>query len=239
MRITIPMTVSFDHTIDWSEYWQNSQNVESDDANASAAQLLGVVSDFLDWTGPPASYADVGCGGGAVVRSVAERYDEAAVVGYDAAEPVVEANRRSQGDSEEASPRFEQAVLPHFEPERQFDIVSCFFTLCYVPDTEAALRALYDAVTPGGYLVCTYHNRFAAALFRQFAANPQEHIPADSPWDPDTFADRFELVLREESTLSYRQIHDILGRWPQSIWSVVDVEPYGARKLNPIVYVPK
>lgn len=57
--------------------------------------------------------------------------------------------------------------------------------------------------------------------------------------DPDTFAERFELVISEESTLSYRQIHETLGRWPQPIWSVFDVDPYGPRKLNPVVYVPK
>lgn len=230
---------AFEHTIDWTEYWRNSPDVEDDEANASAAQLLDVVSDFLEWTGPPGSYADVGCGGGAVIRSVTDAYDEATVVGYDAAESVVEANRRAHQQNDHGYPKFEQATLPAFAPDRQYDVVSCFFTLCYVPDTEAAIRALYDAVAPGGYLVCTYHNRFAAALFRRFAADPHEHIPPSSAWDPETFADRFELVLREESTLSYRRIHDVLGRWPQSIWSVVDVEPYGARKMNPVVYVPK
>ncbi|WP_205596927.1 MULTISPECIES: trans-aconitate 2-methyltransferase [Halostella] len=58
--------------------------------------------------------------------------------------------------------RFERAVLPEFDPGRAFDCVLCYGTLCYVSESERALRNLYDAVAPGGYLVLGYMNRLAA-----------------------------------------------------------------------------
>lgn len=231
---------SFDRTIDWDAYWAESGDVGADDANGSAAHLVDPVLSFLEWAGAPEAYADVGCGGGALTRAVGERYPDADVWGFDAAKPVVEANCERVRRSASETVQYERARLPAFDPGRQFDIVTCVFTLCYVPQVEAALEALYEAVAPGGYLVCTYHNRYAAALFRRFAAAPEERLPDDGAWKPDRFADRFELVLEEESTLSYDRIHETLGTWPQSVWSVTpDVERYAAWRQNPLVYVPK
>ena len=88
---------------------------------------------------------------------VAERYPDATVVGYDAAEAVLAENRYHAHEAR-LDVEFKQAVLPEFDPDQRFDIVSCLFTLCYVRDIERALVNLYDAVEPGGYLVVHYHN---------------------------------------------------------------------------------
>lgn len=51
---------------------------------------------------------------------------------------------------------------------------------------------------------------------------------------------RFELVTSGESLLSYDRIHDILGTWPRSVFSVAtDTDAYGAHRHEPLVYVPK
>jgi SAM-dependent methyltransferase len=234
------MEPSFERTIDWEAYWAASTDVADDDANGSAAYLVDPLLSFLDWAGAPESYADVGCGGGVLTRAVAEEYPDTAVYGFDASRTVVEANRARTGQATGRSVQYDRGALPDFEPEQRFDVISCVFTLCYVPEVEAALQALYEAVAPGGYLVCTYHNRYAAALFRHFAAEPEEHLPADGAWDPDRFEDRFELVIEEVSTLSYDRIHETLGTWPQSLWSVADeTERYPAWRQNPLVYIPK
>lgn len=231
---------SFDRTIDWDAYWAESGDVGADDANGSAAHLVDPVLSFVEWAGEPNTYADVGCGGGVLTRAVSGRYPDTDVWGFDAAETVVEANRDRVARTDSESVQYDRASLPAFDPDGQFDIVTCVFTLCYVREVEAALEALYEAVAPGGYLVCTYHNRYAAALFRRFAAAPEEHLPDDGAWEPDRFADRFELVIEEESILSYDRIHEILGTWPQSVWSVTpDIEHYAAWRQNPFVYVPK
>ena len=165
--------------------------------------------------------------------------DHSSVVGDDAAEAVLAENRK-RARSAGVDVAFERAVLPEFAPDRQFDIVSCLFTLGYVADVERALESLYDAVEPGGYLIVHYYNRLAQARYRTIAESPHEFLEADSPWHPETFADRFELVITGENVLSYERIHDILGRWPQSVFSVAeDAERYGAHRYEPLVYVPK
>lgn len=134
---------------------------------------------------------------------------------------------------------FERAVLPDFDPGREFDFVCCFFTLCYVQDVERALENLYEAVASGGHLVFSYHNRLAQAHYRSIAESPYEYLDDDSPWDPDHFAERFELVVEGESLLSYRRIHDVLGTWPRSVFSVTEgADAYGAHRYEPLVFVP-
>jgi len=237
---TTDSTPPYDSTIDWNLYWSEADDEDRDDANASVEFVADAFFEFLDETSDPDSYADVGCGGGVLALDVAERYPEATVVGYDAATPVLGANRERAREDGRENVSFERAVLPDFDPDRQFDVVSCFFTLCYVADVERALRNLYEAVAPGGRLVVTYHNRFAQSLFGRIAESPEEYLDESSAWDPDRFADRFELVIEGESVLSYERIHDALDTWPQSVWATAeDAEKYGAWRQNPLVYVPK
>lgn len=56
---------------------------------------------------------------------------------------------------------------------------------------------------------------------------------------PESFADRFELVIEGESLLSYEQIRGTVGAWLQSVWSVIETERYDAWRQNPLVFVPK
>jgi SAM-dependent methyltransferase len=231
---------TFEGTIDWGERWREITDGEREYSDPSERHLLDALREFLAERGPPESYADVGCGPGTATFDVADRYPDAAVVGYDAAEPVLDANRERAAEEGAENVRFEQAILPEFDPDRQFDVVSACYVLCYVEDTERALRTLYDAVAPGGDLVLTYHNRYARAVFRKIAESPHEHLDEGDAWDPEHFADRFELVLSGESLLSYGRIHDVLGAWPQSVWSVADgAERYRAWRHNPFVFVPK
>lgn len=230
----------YNRTIDWDRYWDEKNVPEAVDSSPSAEHIVDPLLRFIDKKGRPDRYADVGCGAGAAVFSVAEAYPETTVIGYDSAEAVLEANREFVRQQGLTNVEFNRAVLPAFETERQFDIVSSFFTLCYVADVERALRNLYDAVAPGGYLVVTYHNQYAQSLFRKIADSPHEHLDEASTWDPDRFADRFQLVLDGRSLLSYDRIHDVLGTWPQSVWSITEnFERYGAWRQNPLVYIPK
>lgn len=232
-------TTEYAGTIDWDQYWAESDSPLDDEANGSMEVVVDPFLEFVEETGVPDRYADVGCGGGELAVTVAERFPDTTVVGYDAAEPVVVANRHRTDEGGPANVQFDHAVLPDFDPDQQFDLVSAFFTLCYVRDVEAALQALYDAVAPGGYLVINYHNRHARSLFRTFAEDPHEHLGPESAWDPDHFADRFALVLDGANLLSYDRIHETVNTWPQSVWSVVSADRYGAWKQNPLVFVPK
>ena len=231
---------TYDDTIDWDRYWNETDDAADDDANGSVEYAADALFEFVAETGVPDAHADVGCGGGALAFEVAERHPETTVIGYDAAEPVLDANRERARAADRENVAFERAVLPEFDPDRRFDLVTCFYTLCYVADTERALRNLYDAVAPGGYLVITYHNRYAKAIFEGIGESPEEHLDESSAWSPETFADRFELVIEGESLLSYDRIHDALGAWPRSVWSVAEeTDRYRAWRQNPLVYVPK
>ncbi|MFC5969972.1 class I SAM-dependent methyltransferase [Halomarina salina] len=233
-------TTAYSDTIDWDQYWTDPDEADREAASPSAQLLVDPFSEFLAERGGPDSYADVGCGAGATVFDVAARYPESTVVGYDAATPVLESNRERADCEGHESLTFERAVLPEFDPDRQFAVVSAFYTLVYVADVERALGNLYDAVEPGGVLVFTYHNRLARARFRSVAEAPEEHLGGDSPFDPDRYAERFRLLVEGENLLSYDRIEATLGRRPQSVWSVVgDEHRYPAWRHNPLVYVPK
>ena len=231
---------TYPDSIDWDQYWTDPDEDDRAAASPSARLLLDPFADLLAERGVPDSYADVGCGAGATAFDVAGRYPDTAVVGYDAATPVLESNRERAAGECYRNVAFERAVLPEFDPDRQFGVVSAFYTLVYVADVERALRNLYDAIAPGGAFVFTYHNRLARARFRSVAEAPEEHLGEDSPFDPDTYADRFRLLVEGENLLSYDRIHDVLGRRPRSVWSVVgDEHRYRAWRHNPLVYVPK
>lgn len=231
----------YDSTIDWDEYWDGADEDVREDTSPSADFVVEPFVEFLAARLPdgPGAYADVGCGPGDLVFEIAKRYADATAVGYDSAEAVLAENHERAREAG-LDVTFEQTVLPEFDPGRRFDIVSCLFTLCYVADVERALENLYDAVDPGGYLVVTYHNQLAQAYYSDIAESPYEYLDEDSAWNPETFADRFELVVKGESLLSYERIHQVLGTWPQSVFSVADgADRYGAHRYVPLVYVPK
>lgn len=233
------MAGQFSGTIDWDEYWETADETDSSDASPSATYTVKPLLEFFEKRGFPDSYADVGCGPGATVFEVAERYPNTSVYGYDAVAAVLEGNRERAREEGRANVAFEQATLPDFDPTQSFEVVTSFLTLCYVAEVEAALRALYDAVDEGGHLLLTYHNSLAQSMFQEMAEAPQEYLDEDGPWKPERFGERFELVLNGESLLSHREIHDILDTWPQSVWSVVESERYPAWRMNPLVFVPK
>lgn len=229
-----------DETIDWNRFWTDADDEDRDGATPSSHHVPGLLAEFVAETGVPDSFASVGCGPGVVAFDVAERHPETTVVGYDAAEPILAENRQRARERGVENVRFERAVLPAFDPGRQFDIVLCFGTLCYVAESERALDNLYEAVAPGGHLVVGYTNRLGRAHYRRVVENPPEGEDGTPEVDPERFARRFRLVLDGESILSYERIHDALDTWPRSFWSVTE-KPEGrwAWRNHPLVYVPK
>jgi trans-aconitate methyltransferase len=174
------------------------------------------------------------------VFDVAERHPETDVVGYDAADPLLEPNRERAAEAGHENVAFERARLPVFDPNRQFEVVSAFYTLVYVAGVERALWNLYAAVEPGGSLVFTYHNRMGRAHYRTVAEDPHEHLGEDSPFDPERYGERFQLLIDGENLLSHDRIEATLGTRPRSVWSVVgDEHRYAAWRHNPFVFVPK
>lgn len=243
----------FEKTIDWDAFWREAPERDRRKAAPSGEHAPGLLSSFFEATGVPGSFADVGCGPGSVVFELATRYPEMTIVGYDAAESVLEMNRElirstdcssdsdhdvdfSRSSSPYANVRFERTVLPAFDPGREFDVVFAYCTLCYVEESRRALRNLYDAVAPGGYLVLGYvSERRRRHLEERFGDSA-----AGSSIRRFDSGDRFQLVLDGKSLLSYRRIHDALGTWPRSIWEIADKpQDRWAWDHVPTVWIPK
>jgi len=221
-------------TIDWAAFWADADDEDRESANAAAHHAADLVPEFAAERGAPGAVADVGCGGGALTFALADRFPDAEVVGYDAAAPVLAENRERAAERDTADLDFERGVLPDFDPGRRFDLVACCHTLEYVADSETALQSLYDAVAPGGDLVLTYTNDLGRAHYGRVLEDPPEEV------DPQRYAERFGLVVEGESTLSYDAIHDALGTWPRSFWSVVEKpEEQWMWRNHPLVWVPK
>jgi SAM-dependent methyltransferase len=243
--------MTFEKTIDWDAFWCEASDREQMKASASGEHLLEILPPFFAAKGIPSSFADIGCGLGTITFEMAQRYPETTVIGYDAAESVLESNRErarvggrvEQEDSNTTRARepvvnvgFEQTVLPEFDPDREFEVIFSYCTLCYVAETDRALRNLYEAVEDGGYLILGYVSHHAR---RHFQERFGDSTPGSSlgQFDP---VERFELVLDGETVLSYRRIHDVLGTWPRSIWSVVEKpDVQWAWENVPLVWVPK
>lgn len=227
-----------DEPIDWNRFWSEADCADRDSATPSAHHVRGLLADFFTEKGVPDSFADVGCGPGVVTLHVAECYPEVTATGYDAAASILDENRQLASEKEVENVRFEPAVLPNFEPDRQFDLVLCFGTLAYVAASKCALRHLYDAVAPNGYLVVGYLNQNWQTHHQRLVDHPEKH--PNPEFDAGRFEERFQLVLAGKSTLSYRQIHDALGTWPRSFWEFTDkpAERW-AWHHAPLVWIPK
>ncbi|MFB6087124.1 MAG: hypothetical protein ABEJ85_01275 [Haloarculaceae archaeon] len=72
------------------------------------------------------------------------------------------------------------------------------------------------------------------------ADDPEEFLGPDSDFEADRFAERFAPLLEGESVLSDDRIHEVLGTYPRSAWSVVDrPDVRWAWHHHPLVFVPK
>jgi len=208
----------YDATIDWDDYWVDADAAATEQASPASHHAAEVFSAFVTETGAE-SVADVGCGAGAATVPVAEAHPAVEVVGYDAAAPVVE---RNAARTYLPNLGFDVGRLPAFDPGRQFDVVFCYFTLPYVRALDRALRALYDAVAPGGSLVCNYANAAAREFLQVAADDPHAHADRALVFDPDSYTERWAAVLEGDSVCSAERIEAALGVEPESAFETVE-----------------
>lgn len=216
--------------IDWDAFWRDADEARRATATPGAHGKADHLARFFDHVGVPNDLASVGCGPAHAEFALADRYDSLEVYGFDAARSVVEQNRRRAADEGRGDVRFAVAALPELGIDRRFDLVYCYATLTYVADVESALAALHGLVRPGGYLVFDYPNRHTRATYRR-------HLREETVPDPAWFRERWRLVLDGENLLSHRRIHDVLDRWPRSLYAAIDRTD--APRDSPCVFVPR
>ena len=101
---------------------------------------------------------DVGCGGGILSESMAQR--GATVTGIDMGEAPLSVARLHQLESGvEVEYRQITAEALAEEMPGQFDVVTCLEMLEHVPDPSSVIRACYQLVKPGGQVFFSTINR--------------------------------------------------------------------------------
>lgn len=125
-------------------------------------------TNFIDQRSPVAelSVLDVGCGGGILCESLAQR--GAQVTGIDMGEAPLTVAKLHQQESQLASASSKPSLINYQrttaealaaqQPE-SFDIVTCLEMLEHVPDPSQVIQACAKLVKPGGHLYFSTINR--------------------------------------------------------------------------------
>lgn len=113
--------------------------------------------NLLTYLRPGLSVLDVGCGTGAITRSIAHHVGPTGrVLGIDPNADLIEQARRSLNNRPQ--PAFTQADIYHFDPSERFDLVTCARTLQWLTRPQDALLRMKRLVKPGGYLAVLDYN---------------------------------------------------------------------------------
>jgi 2-polyprenyl-6-hydroxyphenyl methylase/3-demethylubiquinone-9 3-methyltransferase len=132
-------------------------------------------ANFIDQRSPVAgkTLLDVGCGGGILAESMAQR--GAVVTGIDMGEaPLTVANIHKLESGVEVDYRQSTAEQLAADAPESYDIVCCLEMLEHVPDPGSVIAACADLVKPGGNLYFSTINRNPKAF--AFAIVGAEHI---------------------------------------------------------------
>jgi len=138
-------------------------------------------ANFIDQRSPVAGkkLLDVGCGGGILSESMAQR--GAVVTGIDMGEAplaVAEIHRLESG----VDVRYQRSTAEQLAADEpgQYDIVCCLEMLEHVPDPAAVVQACATLVKPGGHLYFSTINRNPKAFL--FAIVGAEYVLRLLPW---------------------------------------------------------
>ena len=113
--------------------------------------------NLLKYLKPGLSVLDVGCGTGAITRSIAETVGPTGrVLGIDPNENLIEQARQNAENRPGLS--FEQGDVYSWNTTERFDLVTCARTLQWLTQPETALRNLKRWVKPGGHLALLDYN---------------------------------------------------------------------------------
>ena len=98
--------------------------------------------------------ADVGCGGGRALLTLARAFPASRFVGYDAHGPnVARATAAAEAAGVADRVRFKQRDIAAGLPE-QYDLITAVFVVHDAGDPAAVLRAVRSALRPGGAFLC-------------------------------------------------------------------------------------
>ncbi|WP_332369729.1 methyltransferase domain-containing protein [Spirosoma telluris] len=130
------------------------------------------------------SVLDVGCGSGAITRSIAEKTGPTGrVLGIDPNENLIQQARQNAGTLPGID--FQQADVFSFDTTEQFDLVTCARTLQWLAQPEAALINMKRFVKPGGHLAILDFNHEKLAWSPEPPAAMRTFYDAFLQWRQD------------------------------------------------------
>lgn len=113
--------------------------------------------NLLPYLKPGLTVLDVGCGTGAITRSIAEKIGPSGrVLGIDPNENLIEQARQNADGVPGLD--FQQGDVYAWTMTDRFDLVTCARTLQWLTQPETALRRMNEWVKPGGYLSILDYN---------------------------------------------------------------------------------
>lgn len=111
---------------------------------------IRVMTDVTERLEGGGRVADLGCGSGAAALSVAAAFPATEVVGYDIDETSIARARRHADESGIRNLSFEVRSVHDLEATGSFDLAITFDVIHDLGDPEGAMRAIRDALVPGG-----------------------------------------------------------------------------------------
>lgn len=162
-----------------------------------------VARPFLDWLALPAqlSWADVGCGTGALTSTILTVAEPAAIAGIDASAQFVEQARQRIGDPRARFSPGDATRLPW--PDQDFDCSVSGLVLNFVPDHVAMVREMARVTKPGGTVALyVWDYTDGMQMMRAFWDAAAEVDPAGTQFDESR---RFPICKPEPLCALFQQ----------------------------------
>jgi SAM-dependent methyltransferase len=119
-------------------------------------QLIGgfltQVPGLTERLGTGIRVADIGCGTGHAVNTMAQAFPASTFVGYDLAADAIERARAEAETMGLSNARFEVVDVTTLAPEFKFDLITAFDAIHDQVAPQTVLRRVHDALAPGGIL---------------------------------------------------------------------------------------
>jgi len=157
--------------------------------------------NLLKYLRPGLSVLDVGCGTGAITRSIAQIVGPTGrVLGIDPNAGLLEQARQQAADMPGLD--FQQADAYTIDTTERFDLVTCARTLQWLAQPKEALMTLNRLVKPGGYLAVLDFNHEKLTWTPEAPAAMQTFYRAFLQWRQDAgfdnaIADHLHTLMTE------------------------------------------
>ncbi len=214
--VKLPWTTS-----DWNHYWTSTEP-SREVVLAQERWVERIIKFQLLTNSKFDSVADFGCGPAIALFELARRLPDARFYGFDESAAVIRRNSDKARALGLPNITFARGHLPEVPRGSLFSLILCIATLHYVKDSGPAIRNLFAALKPGGFLVFNYPNLYSMNWYRKNANSDMR--------------ERFALVLAGKNILSKRTIESVLGRPSHNFWTKMGES---AQKANPCLLVAK